>query len=250
MPRQARVKSETGIYHVMLKGIDNRDIFLDEFDRSKFIEQIIRAKEKGLFAILAYCLMDNHVHLLIKENEEVGKSIKRITVGYVIWHNSKYGRIGHLFQNRFHSEPVETDSYLVTVVRYIHHNPVKAGIAKLPRDYEWSSYHQYLAAYNHNPCHIDPKQIEGYFNTQNAFEEFMNVLSDDKCLGCIPIKKYSDEALRKIILKEFHVESLEAMSIKERNQIIKKIYQTTGASVRQLGRVLGLANGIVQRGIR
>lgn len=194
MPRQARVKSETGIYHVMLKGIDNRDIFLDEFDRSKFIEQIIRAKEKGLFALLAYCLMDNHVHLLIKENEEIGKSIKRITVGYVIW--------------------------------------------------------QYLAAYNHNPCHIDSKQIEGYFNTQNEFEEFMGVLSDDKCLGCIPIKKHSDEALRKIILKEFHIESLEAMSIKERNQIIKKIYQTTGASVRQLGRVLGLANGIVQRGIR
>lgn len=250
MPRQARVKSKTGIYHVMLKGIDDRDIFLDDFDRSKFIEHIIRARKKGDFNFLAYCLMDNHAHLLIEENEEIGKSIKRITVGYVLWHNNKYGRTGHLFQNRFSSEVVETDSYLLTVVRYIHNNPVKAGIIKLPRDYEWSSYNQYLAAYNNKTCHIDPTRIKAYFKTQENYEDFMNILHDDKCLGNKPSKKLTDEVLRKIIFEELNLGSIEAMPAKERNQIIRDVHLMTGASVRQLGRVFGLGKGIIQRGIR
>lgn len=119
MARQARKRSNTGIYHVMLRGIDKRDIFLDGEDREKFIENIIKAKEVGNFEIYGYCLMDNHVHLLIKEDEEIGTNIKRITVGYVGWHNNKYERTGHLFQNRYKSEPVETESYLIIVLRYI-----------------------------------------------------------------------------------------------------------------------------------
>jgi len=130
MPRQARKKSATGIYHIMLRGIDGRNIFLDDEDRSKFIEKLLSAKQNANFKLYGYCLMDNHVHLLIEENEEIGTSVKRITVGYVQWHNNKYGRTGHLFQNRYNSEVVETESYLVTVLRYIHQNPVKANIVK------------------------------------------------------------------------------------------------------------------------
>ena len=99
MARQSRIKSETGIYHILLRGIDKRDIFLDDEDREKIIRNIEQAKDKGGFLIHGYCLMTNHVHLLIKEEEEeIGKSIKRITVGYVGWHNQKYERTGHLFQ--------------------------------------------------------------------------------------------------------------------------------------------------------
>ena len=82
MARQARIKSMTGIYHVMLKGIDSRNIFMDDEDKMYFMENLKRAKERGEFKLYAYCLMDNHVHLLLKEGEEVGVSIKRITVGY------------------------------------------------------------------------------------------------------------------------------------------------------------------------
>lgn len=128
MARQALVKSATGIYHVMLKGLDGRNIFLDDVDRSVFMEKSNKARETGGFEFYAYCLMDNHVHLLIKEGEELGTNIKWITVGYVQLHNNKYGRTGHLFQNRFNSEVVEDDQYLMMVVRYILHNPIKAGI--------------------------------------------------------------------------------------------------------------------------
>lgn len=120
MPRQARVRSITGIYHIMLRGIDKRDIFLENEDKLKFLECIERAKAKGNFKVLGYCLMDNHIHMLLKESEEIGTSIKRITVGYVGWHNKKYDRTGHLFQNRYLSEPVTTEEYLLTVLRYIH----------------------------------------------------------------------------------------------------------------------------------
>ncbi|SHK30443.1 transposase, partial [Paramaledivibacter caminithermalis] len=103
MARKRRERSKTGIYHIMLRGIDGRNMFIDNEDREKFIEALFNAKEKGQFLLYGYCLMDNHVHLLIKEGEEVGASIKRMTVSYVQWHNNKYGRTGHLFQNRFKS---------------------------------------------------------------------------------------------------------------------------------------------------
>lgn len=74
----------------MLRGTDKRDIFLDDENRKQFIERVIKAKESGGFKIYGYCLMNNHVHMLIKGNEEIGTSIKRITVGYVGWHNKKY----------------------------------------------------------------------------------------------------------------------------------------------------------------
>ena len=113
MPRRAREKSITGIYHIMLRGIDKRDVFLDDEDRMQFIENIIKAKQVGKFELYGYCLMDNHIHMLINEGEPIGITVKRITVGYVGWHNRKYERTGHLFQNRYTSEPVETESYLL-----------------------------------------------------------------------------------------------------------------------------------------
>src|SRR5665647_2361828 len=88
MSRVSRKKSKTGIYHIMLRGIDKRNIFLDNEDRRKFIEKLKIARETAGFRLHGYCLMDNHVHLLIEVNEEIGTSIKRITVGYVQWHNN------------------------------------------------------------------------------------------------------------------------------------------------------------------
>ncbi len=78
MARQARVKSSTGIYHIMLRGIDGRNLFLDNEDRRVFIEKLLSAKTNGGFKLYGYCLMDNHVHLLMKESEDIGTSIKGI----------------------------------------------------------------------------------------------------------------------------------------------------------------------------
>lgn len=112
MPRVPRISSSIYTYHVIQRGIDKRNIFLSTEDYDKFLFYIVKAKEKCAFSIYAYCLMTNHVHLLIKtEEDSIGNVMRRITVGYVQYHNNKYGRNGHLFQNRFISEPVEDSRY-------------------------------------------------------------------------------------------------------------------------------------------
>jgi len=130
--RGAREKSGSGIYHIMLRGINQQDIFEDDEDRQRFIKTLGRVKKETDIEIFAYCLMNNHIHLLIKEkNDEVSKIIKKIGTSYVYYFNWKNERSGHLFQDRYKSEVVESDEYLYTVIRYIHHNPVKAGLSGL-----------------------------------------------------------------------------------------------------------------------
>ena len=128
MPRTARTKSESGIYHVMLRGINQQVIFKDEEDNRKFLEVLNDCKAVSGYKLFAYCLMGNHIHLLIKvEKEDLEQIFKRIGGRFVYWYNGKYSRGGHLFQDRYKSEPVETDEYFLAVLRYIHQNPVKAG---------------------------------------------------------------------------------------------------------------------------
>ena len=145
MPRTAREKSESGIYHIMLRGINQQNIFEDEEDNKKFIDILERYKTEIDYKIYAYCLMGNHVHLLVKEGkEELSNTMKRIGTAYVYWYNWQYGRKGHLFQDRYKSEAVENDRYFLTVLRYIHQNPIKAGLVKDIETYEWSSYKEYI----------------------------------------------------------------------------------------------------------
>jgi REP element-mobilizing transposase RayT len=131
MPRQAREKSETGIYHLMFRGINKQNIFEDEEDKRKILETLRYNKKMGSYLLHGYCLMDKHIHLVIKEtNESISQVIKRISSNYVYWYIQKYKRCGHLFQERFKSEIVEPDAYFLMVLRYIHQNPLKAGITR------------------------------------------------------------------------------------------------------------------------
>ncbi|NLA13250.1 MAG: transposase, partial [Tissierellia bacterium] len=130
MPRVARKLSETGIYHVIFRGVNRFNIFEEDKDYEKILEIISDLKEKISFDIYAYVLMNNHVHLIIKELElgEISLIMKRILTRYAGWFNRKYDRSGILIANRFKSEPVETEDYLLTLARYIHQNPVKGGL--------------------------------------------------------------------------------------------------------------------------
>ena len=122
----------------MLRGMDRRIIFTDDMDRYVFLKKVAKAKEKSNFKLYAYCLMDNHVHMLIKEQDEPLELIfKRIGVSYVSYYNKKYELYGHLFQDRFRSEAIESDAYFLDVLRYICHNPIKAGLCNSIFDYKW-----------------------------------------------------------------------------------------------------------------
>ena len=144
MARQARQKSISGIYHIILRGINRQVIFEDCDDKLKFLECLSYYRKACDYTVYGYCLMDNHVHLLIREsNEEIVSIMKRICVRYVAWYNRKYDRCGHLFQDRFKSEIVEDDAYLLVVLRYIHQNPLKVGLVHSLSDYRDSSYYEY-----------------------------------------------------------------------------------------------------------
>ena len=141
MPRHIRQKGESGIYHVMARGISQAQLFYDSDDRVAFLERLSRFKKECSFSLLAWCLMGNHVHLLIKEGSvALPILMKKIELSYSHYFNAKYDRKGYLFQDRYKSKPVEADEYLISVVRYIHRNPLEAGLPIT----SWTSYNEYL----------------------------------------------------------------------------------------------------------
>lgn len=140
MARQPRRPSETGVHHVMLRGVNRDAIFLEDDDFEHFLGALRDTKAISGCAVLAYCLMTNHVHLVLRvDAEPIGVVMKRLGVRYAGWFNRKYGRVGHVFQDRFRSEPVEDDAYLTALLPYLWNNPVVAGMAARPEDYRWSS---------------------------------------------------------------------------------------------------------------
>lgn len=138
MARTARTKSATGIYHIMLRGVGGMTLFFDDMDYRKFLKTMCRIKAEAAYNIYAFCLMGNHVHLMLQETgEPLPTILKRIGITYAAYYNKKYDRYGHVFQDRYRSEAVETDAYFWDVLRYICQNPVKAGLCTCIQDYMW-----------------------------------------------------------------------------------------------------------------
>lgn len=124
----------------MVRGVNRDAIFLDDEDHRAFLDVLGTVKGLSGCAILAYCLMHNHAHLVLRtDGETIGQTMKRIGVRYAGWFNRKHQRVGHLFQDRFRSRPVEDDAYFITLVRYVWNNPVRAGLCVTPSDYLWNS---------------------------------------------------------------------------------------------------------------
>jgi len=248
MPRQARKKSENKIYHVMLRGINQQTIFEDNNDRQKFLDVISEYKEVSGYKIYAYCLMSNHVHLLIKEeNEELGMIFKRICGKYVYWYNTKYKRAGHLFQDRYKSEPVDTDAYLLAVIRYIHQNPVKAGLVKRTSDHKFSSYNEYL---NQETNRItDTDFVLGIWNIEE-FKKYHKEKNEDNFLDIPePRIRLTDEQVKELISKVSkcsNAAEFQNLESSKRDKYIQKL-KKSGASIRQLSRLTGVSFGVVRK---
>ena len=138
MPTRPRLSSNLGIYHVVYRGINKQRIFEDSEDYEKFLSILRKYQPICGYKIIAYCLMSNHIHLLIKPGEiPLPRVFQRIIPSFVYWYNKKYQRVGSLFQARFKSRPINNRSQLLIVTRYIHQNPVKAAICNHPRKYKY-----------------------------------------------------------------------------------------------------------------
>lgn len=251
MPRNARQKSRSGIYHIMLRGNNKQTIFEDSMDRKKFIKTLEHYKQISGYKIYSYCLMTNHVHLLMKEgNEPISESIKRISSCYVYWYNQKYDRCGHLFQERYKSEVVESEAYFKTVLRYIHQNPVKAGIAKNPTEYKWSSYNEYIGRSFISDTYFALKLFSSDMNmARQLFIEHNNQHNDDKCLEYEEKSKITDENLDKYLMafglkNRYELRGLERT---KRNTILKKMKLIDGITLDQLSKVSGISKSTISR---
>lgn len=247
MPRQARKKSSSGIYHVMLRGINKQQIFEDEEDCEKFLWTLKETKAVSEYKLFAYCLMGNHIHLLIKEEKEPLEQIfKRIGGKFVYWYNIKYQRVGHLFQDRFKSEPVEDDAYLFTVLRYIHQNPTRAKLCENVEDYKFSSYNEYTD----RSWIVDTDFILDIM-LLDEFTAFNHEENTDKCLEIEEkeVVRLTDEQARAIISKisgSNSVSDFEKLT-KDLKEVYVKEFKKFGVSVRQICKLTGMSYYTVQR---
>ena len=247
MPRQARKQSSSGIYHIMLRGINRQQIFEDEDDRQRFLDTLENYRDLCGYTVYAYCLMGNHIHLLLKEGKEkLTLVFKRIAGSYVYWYNWKYHRCGHLFQDRFKSEPVEDEGYFLTVLRYIHQNPVKAKICKKAEDYPYSSMKAYLTF----SALVDTTFAFSII-PRNQFIDYHAEENNDNCLEMEEHFRLTDneaKALIEKIAKCKTVSDFQLLDVKKRNSCIHKLHKK-GLSIRQISRLTGVPKKIIELNI-
>lgn len=160
------------IYHVTTRGNRRNDIFRDEEDFQGYLTML----ENNLiyysnlnYRLVTYCLMDNHVHLMIKNDKEpLKKFMARLNSMYTRYFNKKYNYIGHLFQARYYSEVIDDDTQMLETSRYIHLNPVKARMVDYPDEYKWSAYSMFIGEKQEKLIDIDI--ILNYFQYERRFE--------------------------------------------------------------------------------
>ena len=171
MPRKPRQHSSLDIYHVVIKGINGQLLFEEHKDYLKYLEILKLHKFNCDFDLFAYCLMSNHVHLLIHTNDIPLEAIfRKINTAYANWFNMKYSRSGRLQDGRYYSEPINNLDYLLCALRYIHKNPLKAGLEKnVGSQYPWNSFHAYT---KQNDDLVDIGSILSEFNSLDDFIEY------------------------------------------------------------------------------
>ena len=145
MGRPIRIEYAGALYHITSRGNERKKIFLDDGDRMKFLEILKDYHDRYGILIHAYVLMDNHYHLILETPKgNLLKVMHGLNGGYTGYFNRKYGRVGHLFQGRYKGIIVEKEAYLIPLSRYVHLNPVRAGVVERPEQYRWSTYRGYI----------------------------------------------------------------------------------------------------------
>lgn len=142
MARGSRILIEDACYHIITRGNQKQNVFRENEDYMRYLGILKKAKRKYAICLYCYCLMPNHVHMLIDTcvQANIAKFMQWINRGYTAYFNSKYDKVGHLWQGRFTSKPILKDQYLIHCATYIESNPVRADMVNDIADYKWSSY--------------------------------------------------------------------------------------------------------------
>jgi len=181
MPRGARLDVPNVLHHVMARGIEGQDIFRDTRDCNEFLLRLSEVVAEGKVQLFAWCLLPNHFHLLVRPCVMLlSTMMRRLMTGYAVWHNRRHDRKGHLFQNRYKSIIVEEDPYFLELVRYIHLNPIRAGLVNQLTELSKYPYsgHSVIVGQRHFECQ-DVESILACFGDklEEARSEYFSFLA-------------------------------------------------------------------------
>lgn len=255
MPRKARQLSPSGVYHIMMRGIDKMQIFPSSDDNLHFLA-ILDFVENENFEILGYCLMQNHVHLLSKTDKDKADSLeaamKSLGIRYVNYFNTKYKRIGPLFQGRYVSQPVATVGYFLRVLRYIHNNPVAAGIVQNPADYPYSSYQDYFDERKESFCNVQTEYALQLRSLDWLKEWHSQPEQNPKGICDIDqprtYQRLKDEEVISLIKSLADCAPMDVKELPEdrKDNLFYSLFREEGASISQISRLTGITRGEIK----
>ena len=186
MSRFPRSYIKTSYFHVITQGINKSYIFDESEDIKYYIKIMYKLMEEQKIEIIAYCIMNNHAHILVKTEDikELSKYMQRLNAKYAKYYNTRYNRVGYVFRDRYKSEGIYSDDHLYNCIRYIYNNPVKAGICSKESEYPYSNYKEIKGNTDNEYCFIDIEEnyekickdaIKDFLNDNNIkFEELYN----------------------------------------------------------------------------
>lgn len=174
MPRIARKYLETNYYHVMTQGINKQFIFQKSEEKKFYIKTMYEIKQELNVNMLAYCIMDNHTHCLVKVEDikKLSKFMQRLNSKYAYYYNKRHNRVGYVFRDRFKAEGIYSERQLYCCMKYIYDNPVKAGICNSASDYKFSNYRKINI--NNNEYEFIDEEIEDTINCENLVNDFLS----------------------------------------------------------------------------
>lgn len=164
MPMGPRVLLKNACYHIITRGNQRQQVFWDNQDRQVYLGNVKRYKKSCGFLLYGYRLMPNHVHIVGQplQEENMSKFMQKVSRSYTAYFNTKYKKVGHLWQDRFKSKVVVKDDYLIDCIHYIELNPIRAGLAKTALEYSWSSYRERILGNVKNGKMLDKLYLEYY----------------------------------------------------------------------------------------
>lgn len=268
--RTARFLAAKNYYHVITRGNGKQILFEANDDYLYYLSLLQRYSGEFDVKICVYCLMNNHTHFLVyDENENLSLFMHKINYVYALYYNKKYDHVGHVFQDRFKSIIIENELQFLAVCKYILLNPERAEICH-HSIYPWSSYSSYFTGKTftsstpqlsvpqfsnspHRPNFVDQTTIYNIFHSQKSFYDFLSTTSDDKSMTYDPCKKYNrkkdDKWAQKKIKDILNIDSgtsLQDFSKNKRDIALREL-KAAGLSIRQIERLTGISRNIIQR---
>ena len=255
MPRQARQRSEKGIHHIVVQGKRGGSVFALAEDKELYLDTVLKYRDKTGMGLYAFCILDNHAHLVLRETEEedVSSFMRRVGVSFAYWfrkQHSAQNQMAEIFRGRYMSETLDSEQEVLETVRYIHQEPVRLGLVSRMEEYFWSSYRLYLKPGRM----IDRRLVMDSLHFSGGYTEYMQAETSGHFLEEVPMKYgRTEEEARAIVqrcMEEAQIGSLEefaTMDEEAQKEFLRVLRFREEISIQQISRITGVNRGIIQR---